>query len=163
MDNEKIIAFNSYNENFVLSNMFPVLLEYKGNRFYGVDHLFHYLLYYQYPDIQNEIMKKSKGVCANYTAKKISEKNKDKIGEITDKQKVNLLKKCMRLKYQQSQYCKDYLLNTENNQLIEFAFWGDTFWGCIYKDGKYQGENNCGKILMEIRDELISFNGDNVK
>ena len=149
-----IITFNSYNEHFILSNMFPVLLEYKGMTFYGVDHLFHYLLYYQHPDIQKDIMKKAKGICGNYKAKQISEKNKELISDITPSQQRNLLKKCMQLKFQQSQHCRDYLLSTENKQLVEFAFWGDTYWGCVLRDGKYEGENQTGKILMEIRDEL---------
>ncbi len=152
--NNNIITFNSYNEHFILSNMMPVTIDYKGTTFYGVDHLFHYLLYYQNPDIQMEIMKKSRGICANYKAKQISEKNKELISNITPTQQRNLLKKCMMLKYQQSDQCRDYLLSTENKQLIEFAFWGDKFWGCILKDGEYVGENQTGKILMEIRNEI---------
>ncbi|MDE6089848.1 MAG: NADAR family protein [Duncaniella sp.] len=153
-DMNNTIAFNSYNEHFLLSNMYPVVIEYKGMKYYGVDNLYHYLLFFQHPGVQSKIMKKSKGICANYQAKKISEDNKELIKGITDSQKVNLLKKCMRLKYEQSQHCKDYLLSTENKQLIEFAYWGDTFWGCTLKNGEYVGENNCGKILMELRDEL---------
>ena len=40
-------------------------------------------------------------------------------------------------------------------ELIEGNTWGDTFFGMI-KDsqGKWTGENNLGKILMQIRDEL---------
>ncbi len=124
-------------------------------RFFGVDHLYHYLLYFQHPEIQKQIMKKAKGICANYQAKQISERNVELISNISQQQKRNLLKKCMMLKYEQSQHCRDYLLSTVNKQLIEFAFWGDTYWGCVLKDGKYEGENQTGKILMEIRDELI--------
>ena len=153
-NNDNIIAFNSYNEHFILSNMMPVKLEYKGMTFFGVDHLFHYLLYYQHPDIQSKIMKKAKGICANYQAKKISEENKELLSDITDMQKINLLKKCIRLKFQQNECCRNYLLSTKEKELVEFAFWGDTFWGCVLKDGKYEGENHTGKILMEIREEL---------
>ena len=151
-----IIAFNSYNEHFILSNMFPVTITYKGMTFYGVDHLFHYLLYYQHPDIQSKIMKKAKGICANYQAKKISEENKELIKDITDSQQINLLKKCMRLKYEQSEHCRNYLKDTKDKELVEYAFWNDTFWGCILKNGKYEGENHTGKILMELRKELLS-------
>jgi predicted NAD-dependent protein-ADP-ribosyltransferase YbiA (DUF1768 family) len=28
------------------------------------------------------------------------------------------------------------------------------FWGAVKKDGNWEGENNFGKILMEIREEL---------
>lgn len=148
------IEFNSYNENFILSNMFPVMLEYRGMRFYGVDCLYHYLLFYQHPNIQNKILKKSVGICGNYQAKKIANENKDLINNITDIQRINLLKKCMRLKYEQSQYCRDFLLSTENKTLVELAFWGDTFWGCTKRNDEYIGENHCGKLLMEIREEF---------
>ena len=155
MTDSNTIAFNSYNEHFLLSNMFPVILEYKNGKFFGVDHLFHYLLFYRHPNIQKEIMKKSKGICANYTAKKISEANKDLIKDITAQQRINLLKKCVMLKFQQSKHCRDYLISTRGKRLIEFAFWGDTFWGCMIKDGEFIGENHTGRILMEIRDSLI--------
>ena len=148
------IAFNSYNEHFILSNMYPVTIEYKGMNFFGVDNLYHYLLYYQHPDIQSKILKKSKGVCANYQAKKISEENRELVKNITDSQKVNLLKKCMRLKYEQSQHCREYLLNTGDKPLIEFAYWGDAFCGCVLKNGEYIGDNHTGLILQQIRDEL---------
>ena len=42
---ENSLAFNSYNENFVFSNMYPCTINYEGIIFCGVDHLFHYLLF----------------------------------------------------------------------------------------------------------------------
>ena len=42
---EECVAFNSYNENYVLSNMYPCDIVYDGIKFYGVDHLFHFLLF----------------------------------------------------------------------------------------------------------------------
>lgn len=151
--NNKVIAFNSHNENFILSNMFPCKITYKDKLFYGVDHLYYYLLYYKHPTIQNKIAKCS-GVCANFKAKKIGDDNAELIKAIKDTPKINLIKKCIRLKYQQNKHCLDYLLSTDDAVLIEHAFWGDTFWGCMLKNGKYEGENHTGKILMEIRDEL---------
>lgn len=150
---DECIDFNSYNENFILSNMYPCSIEYKGDLFCGVDHLYYYLLYFQHPDIQRKI-KKCNGVCGNFNAKKIGDSNSELIKDIKDHQKVNLIKKVIRLKYQQNQHCKNYLLNTGNKELVEFAYWGDTFWGCVLKDDNFIGENNTGKILMEIRDEL---------
>lgn len=151
--NYKVIAFNSYNEYFMLSNMFPCKIMYKDKLFYGVDHLYYYLLYYRHPTIQKQIAKCS-GVCANFKAKKIGDDNAELIKDITDSQKVNLIKNCIRLKYQQNRHCSDYLLGTDDAVLVEHAYWGDTFWGCMLKKGKYEGENNTGKILMQIRDEL---------
>jgi ribA/ribD-fused uncharacterized protein len=42
------------------------------------------------------------------------------------------------------------LLMTGDEQLVEGNNWGDTFWGVC----KGVGENNLGKLLMEIREEL---------
>lgn len=151
--NDKVLEFNSYNENFVLSNMCPCKIMHNDKLFYGVDHLYYYLLYYQHPAIQKQIAKCS-GVCANFKAKRIGDDNAELIRDITDTQKINLIKKCIRLKYQQNKHCLEYLLSTDDAVLVELAFWGDTFWGCVPKNGKYEGENHTGKILMEIRDEL---------
>lgn len=151
--NNKVIAFNSYNENFILSNMFPCKITYKDKLFHGVDHLYYYLLYFQHPTVQNKIAK-CKGVCANFKAKKIGDENAELIKDITDSQKVNLIMKCIRLKYQQNRHCSDYLLGSNDAVLVEHAYWGDTFWGCMLKNGLYEGENHTGKILMQIRDEL---------
>ncbi|WP_308694469.1 NADAR family protein [uncultured Veillonella sp.] len=42
------------------------------------------------------------------------------------------------------------LLATRDRMLIEGNDWGDTFWGMV--DG--EGENNLGKILMRVREEI---------
>lgn len=42
------------------------------------------------------------------------------------------------------------LINTGNEEIIEGNTWGDTFWGVC--NGK--GENQLGKLLMKIREEI---------
>ena len=42
------------------------------------------------------------------------------------------------------------LLSTGDEKLVETNFWGDKFWG-VYKG---EGENNLGKIIMKVRDEI---------
>lgn len=44
----------------------------------------------------------------------------------------------------------DYLLSTEDSELVEENSWGDTFWGRC----KGTGENHLGKLLMVIRRNL---------
>jgi hypothetical protein len=44
------------------------------------------------------------------------------------------------------------LLDTENARLIEENNWNDTFWGVCNNTG----ENNLGKLLMKIREDLIN-------
>ena len=52
----------------------------------------------------------------------------------------------------------DRLLETGNMYLEETNTWNDTYWGVYH--GK--GENNLGKILMAIREDLRSIREDNL-
>lgn len=47
----------------------------------------------------------------------------------------------------------DRLLKTENQTLVEGNTWGDRFWGAVYEDGDWTGENNLGVLLMYLRQE----------
>jgi predicted NAD-dependent protein-ADP-ribosyltransferase YbiA (DUF1768 family) len=46
------------------------------------------------------------------------------------------------------------LLATDDEELVEGNWWNDTFWGVCRGDG----ENNLGKIIMKVRDELRQQN-----
>lgn len=47
----------------------------------------------------------------------------------------------------------DRLVDTGQAELIEGNTWGDTFWGVC----KGVGKNHLGKILMEVREELVEY------
>jgi ribA/ribD-fused uncharacterized protein len=51
---------------------------------------------------------------------------------------------------------KEKLLATDDAELIEGNYWHDNFWGkCICNNCKHiKGENNLGKLLMTVRDNL---------
>lgn len=51
-------------------------------------------------------------------------------------------------------YLRNRLIETEGIELVEFNYWNDTFWGVCVQSG--YGQNMLGKILMEIRAEIIS-------
>jgi predicted NAD-dependent protein-ADP-ribosyltransferase YbiA (DUF1768 family) len=55
----------------------------------------------------------------------------------------------LRLKFNQL-FFKRMLMQTGERQLIEGNTWGDTYWGVC--DG--EGENNLGKLIMQVRKEL---------
>lgn len=67
-----------------------------------------------------------------------------------DKVKYSVMKECVRAKFTQHQHLQDLLLSTGDEEIIEDSPI-DWYWGCG-SDGK--GENNLGKILMEVRGEL---------
>ncbi len=47
---------------------------------------------------------------------------------------------------------REMLLATGDRDLIEGNTWGDTFWGVC----RGTGQNNLGKLLMRVRDEVTS-------
>jgi predicted NAD-dependent protein-ADP-ribosyltransferase YbiA (DUF1768 family) len=51
-------------------------------------------------------------------------------------------------------YLAAKLYETDNMTLIEGNKWGDKFWGCVWENNSWVGENNLGKLLMKIRSEL---------
>lgn len=58
----------------------------------------------------------------------------------------------LREKFKQGTSWRTCLDMTEDWEIVEWNNWNDTFWGKnIYKD---EGENNLGKILMKIRNEI---------
>lgn len=64
--------------------------------------------------------------------------------------KVDAMMKVVRAKFQQSKFCRDLLLSTGDKLIVESNWWGDDFWGICSSFG----QNNLGKILMSIREEL---------
>lgn len=74
-----------------------------------------------------------------------------KIRSDWDKEKVSIMKNLLEQKFCKPFLCEK-LIKTEDALLVEGNTWGDTFWGVDSKTG--QGENNLGKILMEIRTKI---------
>jgi hypothetical protein len=54
------------------------------------------------------------------------------------------------------------LTGTYPHYLIEGNNWGDKLWGCVWQQGRWEGENTLGKLLMKIREEIrvvVSYRG----
>lgn len=71
---------------------------------------------------------------------------------------LGIMKDLNRKKFVQEPY-KTLLLNTDGLFIEETNTWGDTFWGVCMGNG----ENHLGRILMEIRDELLRDEAVNVE
>lgn len=70
--------------------------------------------------------------------------------------KLEVMEQLVRQKFQY-QLLKEKLLETEDAILIEGNYWHDNFWGsCTCAKCGNRGQNNLGKILMKIREELKS-------
>lgn len=66
-----------------------------------------------------------------------------------DKVKLSVMEDLLRQKFQ-IPYLKMMLLHTGETPLVEENTWGDKYWGTCYG----VGQNNLGRLLMKIRDEL---------
>jgi ribA/ribD-fused uncharacterized protein len=72
--------------------------------------------------------------------------------------KLEIMEEICRVKFNLHQF-KAKLIDTGMMNIIESNYWGDTYWGIC--DGI--GENNLGKIIMKIREEIkeeIKFKED---
>ena len=71
-----------------------------------------------------------------------------------NKRRLDIMREVVARKFMQNQELAEKLIATGDAELIEGNWWGDNFWGVCWKTvGK--GHNHLGKILMELRDELM--------
>ena len=70
-------------------------------------------------------------------------------GDVT---KIECMELCLRAKFMIPEL-RDRLISTDPLELIETNSWGDQFWGVCNGSGR----NVMGKLLMMIRDEIISY------
>ncbi len=68
--------------------------------------------------------------------------------------RLGIMEDLVRQKFAQEPYTT-LLLETGTQEIIEGNKWHDNFWGmCSCPDCEDKGENNLGKILMQIREEI---------
>ena len=140
------IFFYSQNQEYgEFSNYAPFGIEIDGLWYPTVEH------YYQsqkFEDIDYaELIRNAE------TPKKASELGKSKNALIKpnwDDIRLETMKKAVTVKFKTHPKLQEVLLATDNAELVENSPY-DYFWGCG-KDGS--GQNNLGKILMEIRETL---------
>lgn len=69
-----------------------------------------------------------------------------------DNVKLKVMENCLRQKFQITHPdLKLKLMKTYPQELVEGNWWGDVYWGVCNN----QGENNLGKLLMQLRREYI--------
>lgn len=82
---------------------------------------------------------------------------KVKIRENWDQIRLEVMEGLLRQKFSQEPFTT-LLIKTEDRELVEGNYWGDTFWGRC--DG--EGENHLGKLIMKIRDEIRTKISDKI-
>ena len=127
-----------------LSNFAPCKIELDGFVYPSVEHA------YMSAKSDNSYWKE---FCMTEEKAGIVKKESYKLTLISDwdNKKIDIMKNCLIQKFNQEPY-KSKLLNTGDEFIQEGNMWNDRFWGVCLKTGK--GENNLGRIIMDIRTEL---------
>lgn len=144
-----------------LSLMSPHPVAYKGAEYRTCEALFQCLRFQKYPEVQKEIIEAKSPMAA----KMIARKNREKLdrGKLWDEASEDLgwMKLCMYLKIKQHPELKEKLIKTGKAMIIEDCTThpreSARFWGAVkIKEGQWEGENNLGRLWMQIRKTLIS-------
>lgn len=72
------------------------------------------------------------------------------IRESWEDEKDEVMLKLLRLKFTKGTSLALMLLETNDSELIEGNWWGDTYWGVC----NGEGQNKLGQLLMQVRKEL---------
>lgn len=125
-----------------LSNFYPVQVEIEGIVYPSVEHA--------YVAMKTMDIELRKQISLMETAGKVKRMGRTlNIRSDWDHIKLPVMFGLLRLKFQKPEL-KLLLISTGDSHLEEGNWWGDTFWGVC----KGVGENNLGKLLMRVRQEI---------
>lgn len=136
-----------------LSNFWPAKVFLEGEEYKYTENA------YQASKYEKELRNKLKE-CSPREA--ISFVRENPIGKYTleewNKIKLDIMRELLIQKFDKELNPENYkkLKETENKYLEETNYWDDKYWGVSKSDAKEEGvgENNLGKLLMEIRSSL---------
>lgn len=124
-----------------LSNFSPCTVMFEGEKYDSVEHA-----YQAAKTINPDERKWFQGVTAG-KAKGLG--RKIKVREDWEDIKLETMRMLLDQKFSTTKY-KNLLKGTGDLHIQEGNMWNDKFWGVCLKTGK--GQNNLGKMIMEIRD-----------
>ena len=166
-EKSKVILFNSYSKigTEVLSNLHLCRMEYEGKVFHSSEQLFYWLRLTGYPDHQETLLQCS----TPKETKTMGDKIMKKLGFADEVYRdVQLLRLAIRVKYNCCEEFRKFLDNHPNIPIVEYAWWGDTTFGCVDEDSRLKydwsrgaviGKNVCGRIIRGVRNEPKDDNG----
>ena len=162
-----VILFNSYSKigTEVLSNLHLCRMQYEGKVFHSSEQLFYWLRLTGYPEHQEALLQ-----CPTpKETKNMGDKFMKKLGIADDIYRdVQLLRLAIRVKYNCCREFKAFLDNHPNDYIVEYAWWGDTTYGCIdenadlkynWKEGFVRGRNVCGRIISGVSKQVKDVYG----
>ena len=137
------------NEYRWLSNFAPVKIKLDGLEFPSVEHA--------YMSAKSDDTEWKK-FCSNPNNKAGDVKRQSRnitLKEDWNEIKLEVMANCIKQKFNIEPY-RTKLLETKDKHLQEGNRWNDKFWGVCLKTNK--GENNLGKLIMNVRSELQGTN-----
>lgn len=129
-----------------LSNFHPCVVEYKGKKYPSSEHA-----YMAQKTLDPELAERIRLAPLPRDAKRIGRSVELRPG--WDEMRIQVMLDVVRCKFHQNPDLREKLLATGSAELVEGNTWNDTFWGVCHG----VGENNLGKILMLVRDELRAW------
>jgi ribA/ribD-fused uncharacterized protein len=135
---------DSFRDNyFFLSNFRPCWVVLDGKRYQSVEHAYQAAKTLNEQEREQIRLASSPGVAKRLGRVCTHRKDWKSI-------KVSIMTDLVRQKFLRNPDLANKLILTGEEELIEGNTWGDRFWG-VYRG---RGENNLGKILMQVRGEL---------
>lgn len=138
----EILGFNK--EYRFLSNFYPAKVEYDGLEYTSTEHAYQAAKTLD-PGERRRIRESQKPGEAKRLGKQV------KMRTDWEQIKISVMKELVLQKFSKHKELKDKLLATGDAYIEETNTWNDTFWGVC----KGKGQNWLGKILMEVRKELM--------
>lgn len=139
----KVIDSFDLEYNF-LSNFYPCFVTYKGITYQSSEAAFH-------AQKTLDIHERVKFTLLNPSQSKKAGRALQ-LRDDWEEVKYEIMYDIVLQKFVQNEWIQQKLLATDDAELIEGNWWGDTYWGVC----KGVGENNLGKILMDVREYLRS-------
>lgn len=133
-------------EYFFLSNFYPCKVEYEDMIYPSSEHAFAAA---KTLDIRGRILIQE---CSTPGLAKRMGRNVT-LRKDWDNIRVDIMKQILHNKFMDNKELRERLLLTGNLELIEYNYWGDTFWGVC----NGVGQNNLGKLLMALRQEILEL------
>lgn len=133
-------------------------VDWEGIRFPSAEHLFQWLRFSAYPEVQDEIFKQKSPLPAKWVAAKHKEKlGRNRWWDQHDED-IERMRRVLRAKIAQHPDLAAKLKATEQAVLVEDCTHRDResarFWGAVKAFGRWHGSNVLGCLWMELRDTL---------
>ena len=146
-----------------MSNEYPLLVN--GVEIGSSEALYQACRFPHHPDWQREILDAPHAMRSKMASKK--ENRREDSRHDWMERRVEIMRWCLRLKLQQ--HFGDFfnVLKSTGDRMIVERSRKDRFWGAVPDgDALLRGENMLGKLLMELRDEVVEWmnaEGDDVE